>query len=116
MTEVKNIEIMPPEIITYFQSNLLSRPMLRCGDDCEFLWKIYQYIKRNLERRRKQPNAKFSDLEKQFLEVYERAKAKEEEIERATGDKGQRSFGCFIRLDKSDRKTFDIIRRAAIYR
>ena len=79
---ITTISIIPPEIIQYFNKKLLIVPII---DDCKVLWACYLYITDVLYRKwHNYPNklAKCKKLEMQFLELYERAKKKEEETKR----------------------------------
>lgn len=75
--------IIPPQVVQHFSNILLSVPITKFGDDSERLKRIYLYIKYKLSKKCKDEirKNKFKILEDQYLELYERAKAKEKELE-----------------------------------
>lgn len=89
------IHNLHPEIRQYFDRKLLSKPCPKLYDDSSFLWSIYQYIVLKLKKKcNNHPNrlTHFQKLEYQFLELYERAKAKEKELKEETGYAGKGPF------------------------
>jgi hypothetical protein len=99
---IKTLATLPLQIMQYFSSALLSNPYPKFCDDSEALWKIYQWIKRKLEKKCKTDKRieKFQKLEKQFLELYERAKKKEEDLKAKTGNANKGPFYYFGYTDK----------------
>ena len=94
----KTITILCPKIIEYFDNDLLSHPIPKFCDDSENLWEIYEYINRKLYRKCLRCPFKMKKFEKmfnEFLELYERAKAKEIEFEKKTGKSHKRPFNYF---------------------
>lgn len=96
---------MPPMIMQSFDRQLLSRPC-KLNDNGSNLDRVYQYIKRKIDK--KPIGNKVYELEEEFLEIYERIKAKEKDIEGKTGYKVQRPF---YRFEKSNRKGQDVFER-----
>lgn len=94
---------IPPPILQSFNTSLLSSPCPKFHDDCETLWKIYQYIIHKLKPKASK-NAvwlqKIERLEKQFLELYERAKAKEDEFQKETGESFMQPYDCFRKVNR----------------
>ena len=73
--------------IERFNPNLLSTPAPKFGDDCETLAQVYNRIVDKFhgeDLKNENRVKKLSALKKQFLEIYERAKAKETELEGKT--------------------------------
>ena len=82
-----------PEIKTYFDKDLLSIKFT-LGDCLEKLDEIYKNIKAEAEKFRKHPSEyiRWKKLEKQYLELYERTKAKKEKQEGKAKNRTQRPF------------------------
>jgi len=79
-----NHSIISALIIQNFNSLLLHRTFPDLYDDSERLWKMYLWINNKLKKKCiKDPIRleKYLKLEKEFLELYGRAKTKEEEFE-----------------------------------
>lgn len=99
-----------PPIRMSFDPNLLSTAILKLNEDSETLYRIYQILKKKLmkraERNPKQKKA-CEELEKDFLELYERAKAKEKDAEAAPKNVTQRSFYRIAGAKKNDRAIFE---------
>ncbi len=94
MTIVKTITSLPPLIQEHFSADLLSIPV-KLRDSTETLWKMYVYIKTKLMHKANYNpfwKAKCERLEKEFLELYEQAKAKEKDIKAKTGNEAKEPF------------------------
>ncbi len=90
---------IPPPILQYFNQALLSNPKLKFYDDSQTLYKIYQYIKFKLQKKTYRcsvQDAKFIELERTFLELYESALEKEKNFKAKTGI-NLREWGDFFR-------------------
>jgi hypothetical protein len=114
MIETKSC--IPSDILQSYDKKLLSYPAVKFYDDSARLWSWYQWIKRKLQRKTVKDsirNRKFLELEKQFLELYERTVAKEKDIEKKTGEQAVRAFRYFEYPLKNDRKIFERFRRRA---
>jgi len=101
--------IIPPQITQYFDSKLLSTPVPNFNDSSQDLWLIYQYIKTKLLKKTKkypQWEKECLALEKQFMELYERALAKEKEHTEKKTHYTQGSFYRFRSLNKTDDRIF----------
>lgn len=97
--DITTISMLPPPIIQYFPMNILNYPMPKFCDNSDTLYKVYQYIKRKLQKktyRCPKQDAKFIELEKTFLELYESALEKEEDFKAKTGD-NIRQWGDYFR-------------------
>ena len=104
------ITILPPLIQQSFDAALLSTPF-KMREDSETLWKAWQYIEKLWHKLDKCPakKAKCEQLKQQFMELYERAKAKEEERKATPSHRTQMSL-YFI--DFIGRKVEEAFRRA----
>jgi hypothetical protein len=93
-----------------FNKDLLSMPMPKFHDDCEVLWRVYQNIKQELWRWENHPKflEKCKKLEEGFLELYGRAKTKEEIKSKDRENKTQKPF---YYVSVSDRLHNEIFRR-----
>lgn len=106
---VRRKKIKPKQITTmsvipcleqYFSKDLLSLPTPLMRDTSRTLWDMYQFIKvKLLYKARHNPiqHKKCLDLEQKFLELYEQAQIKEEELKEKTEHRTQRSF-YYIKL------------------
>ena len=74
---MKTISVEMPLIYIPFSKDLLSRPIPKFRDDAETLWKMYQYIKSRMNKKRYANCKTFQHLADKFMELYGRAKAKE---------------------------------------
>ena len=84
----KTVSVSLPHIFEYLDPLLLSKPCPKFGEDCETLWRVYQYILRKLKPKARGNLAwleNIEKLEKEFLEIYERAKTKENELKKTHG-------------------------------
>ena len=105
---------MSPEILQHFNSALLSTPAT-FGDNLKVLWQVYEYIHENISYKALKSNydpwkEKIESLEKQFLELYERQKVKEEKLKEEAKYKDDFPF-YYIRLPhKGDEKLFSRLR------
>ena len=89
----------PPEIIGFFDRALLMHP-LKLGDDLEVIWQVWEYIEEKLIKkadRYPKKKERFERLKKEFLEIYERTKKKEEDPQAKTGNKTKRPM-YYIRI------------------
>lgn len=111
--KVTTITTLPSLVLQSFNAQLLSNPMPKFYDDSETLLQIYTYILYKLYRRclySSQKIKQFELLEKQFLELYERAKAKEAKYEKENGQSFQRPFDFFIYTGRNNKGIFEKIR------
>ena len=102
---------LAPEIIQYFNIKLLSRPAVKFCDDAERLWWIYEWIEKKLSKKAMKHEGtrlKYERLKKQFLELYERAKTKEDELEKS-GKK--QDFFAYIYIGDADRRHRELFKR-----
>ena len=105
---ITTITPLPPIVKQLFDGILLQRPCPKFCDDCETLWKIYLYICSLIKKLDKHPIKleKSKKLQKTFLELYERAKTKENELQKK-GSQAYKRFGNYINLPhKGDRNLF----------
>lgn len=103
--------VIPPRILQYFNSALLSMPTVLLRDSSKDLWAIYQYtVKKLIKKVNNLPQKKAicEQLEKEFLELYELIKEKEEELKTKTEHRTQRPF---YRFNGSSRNGERIFRR-----
>lgn len=97
-----------PRILMDFDPNLLSRPMPNFSDDSKTLFEIMQFLEKKIysNKYKKFPRTieKFIIKHKHFLELYERAKAKEEQNQK---EKGLKTWQLFyrIRMPNQDDRT-----------
>jgi hypothetical protein len=108
---------LPPEIIQYYNKYLLNQKTLKFYDDCSTLWGIYEYLILKIKPKCvKNPVwlAKVEKLEQKFLELYGRAKAKEDEFEKKTGKPIQASFSYFSEAGRHNPTLFNRLRNKRI--
>jgi len=87
--------------------------MFKVYDDCETFGKIYLHIKFKLIPKAEGNPKKLelvTKLQKQFLELYERAKTKEKDIKEAAGESYNQSFYRIGIPHKGHRNIFDGLR------
>lgn len=111
---ITNTEILPPQILSYFNNYLLSTPMAKLYDDSETLLKIYEKIISKLSKKTVKDTVraeKFNILKLEFMELYERAKTKEKELEEKTGIHCGQPFYRFRETDKRNKGLFNKFRR-----
>ncbi|SRR5216684_989022 len=95
MIKITTMSSLPPLIQQSFNSNLLSSPSPSFRQTSKALLYVYNYIETRLAKKvnensiRKQ---KYENLKNQFLELYERIKTKEKELEGKTEHFTQRPF------------------------
>ncbi len=109
------IDYIPPEIISMFDKNLLSKPMPKFGEDSEDLLKMWLYIERRLKKKtRRSPQCyeQFMKLENQFKDLYERVKAKEEDLKAEAKNHFPRPFNYFDSSYRRHPKILDRLRKA----
>lgn len=95
-----------------FSKDLLSKT-IKYWDDSSDLDRVYKNIKKYLEKKcQKDPRRKekFDVLEKQYLEIYERIKAKEEKLKEEKGVNFQRSFYSIALSNRAFSKVFRRLR------
>lgn len=88
---------LPPLIQQYFSNILLQTPCKLC-EDSDTLYQVYQYIKRKLQKKTYRcpvQDKKFIEMEMEFLDLYGRTKAKEDEYKEKTGKSYQEPFDYF---------------------
>lgn len=110
---MKNITILSPEITQILDKNLLSKPTIKFYDDCERIWKIFQYIERKLKKKCKnhpEMLQKYLKLQQEFMELYERAKTKEDEYEKKKGKPFGQPFHYFKYTDKRYKEIYSGLR------
>ena len=103
---------IPPHIFEYYNQTLLSTPHYR--EESKDLKGLYHYIRDKLKpKARKIPErwAKVEKLEKEFLELYERLKKKEEEIKGKASAKTKQPFYRIHLSDKPSEKISEGLRR-----
>lgn len=106
------VSISPP-IPFKFDKELLSKPTAKFYDDSETLYRIFNYIQVKLKKKvddHPSTMKKYEELEKQFKELYERAKAKETEYQKKNGESFQKPFDYFTYTGRNYRKVFEKIR------
>lgn len=108
---IKTITVMPKPIHAYFDKNLLSM-RVNLGDTLENLHKIYLGIKIDSEKFRKYPQhyATWLALEKEYLELYVRTKAKEKIKGKQAQNKTKEPFYFIKMSNKSDENFFRRLR------
>lgn len=87
--------VIPPNIMQKFSSDLLALPMPKFRNTKEDLWMIYIHIVKKLivkSRYNARWHEKCMQLEQEFLEIYERIKKKEEDLEREKKDTAKKPF------------------------
>lgn len=108
ITTILNV---PPNILKRFDRNLLSQQIPKFCDDSERLLWIFQWIENKLSKKAMKhegTRVKYERLKKQFLELYERAKAKEVEFEKKTGQSVCTPFNYFR---EANRRNPHLLRR-----
>lgn len=115
---VKTISVLPPSIKEFFNICLLTK-LGKLYDDCTDLEVLYKYIKEKANKKLKnlsEKRRKFEALEKQFLDLYERAKIKEKECEEKGKDVGKGPFNYLKYSGRSYRGVYWEIRLQAKYK
>lgn len=108
-----------PLVQQSFDANLLSYPMPKMREGSHSLWDVYLYIKNELYPRAKSEikRSKCLDLMEEFLELYERAKDKEKELEKEATHFTQRSFYFIKSIGQKDERIFTrLVYRTICYR
>lgn len=106
---------LPPEIIQYYDRRLLTGTAFFC-DSLKDVWLIYEYVRVKLWHKAKEGTKrkeKIKHEERIFLEVYGKAKAKKEEVEKASGKPFERPFDYFDTSEFRHPKLFKKIKRKA---
>ena len=100
--------VRPPDIRQYFNKAMLTTPCPKFRESCETLWKIYQRLKKDWRKVERIPSMleKCLKLEKEFLEIYERALAKEKECEGKKDHATQAFFYYIERIDREGEEAF----------
>lgn len=104
---------LPPFILQKFSRSLLSIPCPKFRDHPETLICIYRYIEKKLRKKtlkNEKRNNKYIGLSIEFMELYERAKAKEKELEKETKHITQQPFYFFGGPDKRYQNIFKRLR------
>jgi len=104
----KSITVIPPKILEYYSHILLNNP-IKFRDDLEKIWNMYLYVKKILYKKVKN-KIKLEELDKEFLEIYERAKKKEKDINTKTENKTKMPFYFITMPNKGDQNIFDRLR------
>ena len=106
--------VHPPAIKQMFSSDLLCQPA-KLHDDETTLWKIYEKIQKMLAKRSEQINVKCRKLESQFLELYERIKAKKAAVGSSAKNKTKEPLYRIECPNKSDRAIFTGLRHGGSF-
>ena len=88
---------------------MLTFPAL-LGDNCERLWKIYLYIMKKLHKKcyhDVNTIIRCNKLESEFLELYERAKAKEKVVKEEKRNKTQEPFYYIRCASRRNQRVFE---------
>ena len=104
---------IPPEILQYYDTLLLRRPVSYFKDGSKDLLRVYQWIVKHLKKKCMKDEFrrnKFEQLEKRFLELYEQAKIKEERNKENKEIAANQFFYRFGKPDKYGRRIFDRFR------
>jgi hypothetical protein len=110
---MKTVKSIPPQILQYFSSTLLSSPYSKFRDWSEDIWKVYLYVKEKLIPKCKNNPIRLKktlELEKQFLELYERAKVKEKANEGKNQAKTEQFGYSFREFDRYNQRIFGRLR------
>lgn len=105
--------ILCPAIIGNFDKLLLSTPIPHFSDSCIDLFEMYEWITKKLKKKIcKDPERlkKYIQLEKEFMDIYERAKVKEEKLEEEKVHFTQKPFYRFRCSEKDVQLLFDRFR------
>lgn len=105
---ITTISSLPPDIQKHFNPELLSLNP-RCCDNSQTLYEIYIFIKEKLMKRAKSNPIRWEyclKLEKEFLELYERAKIKEEELKEEKYHRTKEPYYCINLSDKRYEQIF----------
>jgi len=108
---------LTPEIIQYYNAILLNQKTPKFCDDCSVLWGIYEYLILKIKPKCVKNSvwlSKVEKLEQKFLELYGRAKAKEDEFEKKTGKSIQASFSYFSEAGRHNPTLFNRLRNKRI--
>jgi len=108
MLSTKTIIAFPPEMKSYFDRMLLFHDAFKFGDETGKIHKMFAYIKSESEKFRKFPEiyARWQNLEKQYLDLYERTKIKEKKQSPKAKNKTKRPFYHITMPDQSSRDLF----------
>ena len=109
--------VLPPPIVQYYDRVLLSKPYIS-GDCCARLMRIFRWIEGKLAKKISscpKRRARYLKLEEEFLELYERAKTKEEELEAKGENPTKVPFYRIRGIDKRHERVFDRLRFKTIY-
>ena len=105
--------VAPVDLKQLYNIDLLSRHF-KINDDSETFYEVYLYIKKHLFNKANY-HPKWRErcevLEKEFLELYERAKEKEEKSQGCAKNKTQKPFYRISFLNRSYKTIFDGLRR-----
>ena len=115
ITTILNV---PPNILKRFDRNLLSQQIPKFCDDSERLLWIFQWIENKLSKKAMKhegTRVKYERLKKQFLELYERAKAKENELQKAGKKQDFFSYIDIGDIDRCHGELFERIRWKRVY-
>jgi hypothetical protein len=89
---------------------LLALPTPEFRDSLKKIWKKYVHIKKRLIRQsnyNKNTKVRLEKLEREFLDLYERTKTKEEKLGEETRNKAK---GLFYHVDLPDKSSQNIFR------
>ena len=109
--QIKTVNNLPPEIKQIFSYHLLAEAKI--GDSLESMIESYIYILNKLNHKvNNDPKRlqKFEEAKKEFLEVYERAKTKEKNLEATATVKTKRPLYFIEGLNKRDENLFKRLR------
>lgn len=97
------ITTLPPEVRQHFDALLLSTPLPEFRDNLKLIWRMYLFIKQKLMKKanyNENTKKRAERLEQEFLELYERAKTKEEKL----GEKAENEAkGLFYHINLPNR-------------
>lgn len=103
---------LPPKVTYYFDKMMLSHP---CGfrDTSKLLDRIYTHVRNKLLPRASNSQIrqqKCNQLEQEFLEIYGRIQAKEEELKTKTEHHTKEPFYRFKSVDRESENIFARLR------
>ncbi len=104
---------IPPEIVLHYNKYLLNQKTPKFYEDCSTLWGIYKYLILKIKPKCVKNSiwlAKVEKLERKFLELYGRAKAKEIEFEKKTGKSINEPFTYFREANRYHPTIFNRLR------
>jgi hypothetical protein len=108
----------PPPIIQSFNSDLLSTPMIKFRDDADMVLPLAQFLEKKIKSRKHrkflQTIQRLEKKHQNFMELYERAKTKERDIEKEVFIKAKSVFYRIRLHNQSDESIFRRLRQKNI--